>query len=122
MRNSYRLGFTTFTVESARVMEPHPDSVVIGGRKAPSGNATCREVRQGVASWSPQKEEILATQTPRRGSPAVSAADLEVPQPPQPLVLRPRLFAVLDEGTEKPLTLVSAPAGAGKTSLLSSWL
>jgi LuxR family maltose regulon positive regulatory protein len=32
------------------------------------------------------------------------------------------LFAVLDEGTEKPLTLVSAPAGAGKTSLLSSWL
>jgi LuxR family maltose regulon positive regulatory protein len=65
----------------------------------------------------------LAVQTPRRqASRAVAAADLEVPQPPQPLVLRPRLFRVLDEGTKKPLTLISAPAGSGKTSLLSSWL
>jgi LuxR family maltose regulon positive regulatory protein len=65
----------------------------------------------------------LAIQTPRRqASRAVAEADLEVPQPPQPLVLRPRLFRVLDEGTKKPLTLISAPAGSGKTSLLSSWL
>jgi LuxR family transcriptional regulator, maltose regulon positive regulatory protein len=52
----------------------------------------------------------------------VSAADLAIPSPPRPLVLRPRLFALLDEGTTGPLTLVSAPAGAGKTSLLASWL
>src|SRR4029453_3670456 len=65
----------------------------------------------------------LAVQTPRRqASRAVAAADLAVPQPPQPLVLRPRLFRVLDEGTKRPLTLISAPAGFGKTSLLSSWL
>ena len=38
-------------------------------------------------------------------------------------VLRPRLFDLLDAGVrEQALTLVSAPPGAGKTVLLSSWL
>jgi LuxR family maltose regulon positive regulatory protein len=65
----------------------------------------------------------LASQLTRhQGSRSVAAADLVIPRPPRPLVLRPRLFAVLDRGTTGPLTLVSAPAGAGKTSLLSSWL
>jgi LuxR family transcriptional regulator, maltose regulon positive regulatory protein len=40
----------------------------------------------------------------------------------RPLVLRPRLFTRLDEGQKRPLTLVAAPAGFGKTTLLSSWL
>jgi LuxR family transcriptional regulator, maltose regulon positive regulatory protein len=35
---------------------------------------------------------------------------------------RPRLFAELDAGTAGGVTLVSAPAGSGKTVLLSSWL
>jgi LuxR family maltose regulon positive regulatory protein len=52
----------------------------------------------------------------------VVAADLVIPRPPKPLVKRPRLFELLDEGVEGPLTLISAPAGAGKTSLLASWL
>jgi LuxR family transcriptional regulator, maltose regulon positive regulatory protein len=64
----------------------------------------------------------LATQTRRQGSRTVAAADLVIPTPPSPLVLRPHLFARLSEGIEGPLTLVSAPAGAGKTALLSSWL
>jgi LuxR family maltose regulon positive regulatory protein len=38
------------------------------------------------------------------------------------LVERPRLFALLDRGTLGPVTLVAAPAGSGKTMLLSSWL
>jgi LuxR family maltose regulon positive regulatory protein len=45
-----------------------------------------------------------------------------IPRPPKPLVDRPRLFELLDQGVEGPLTLISAPAGAGKTSLLASWL
>lgn len=36
------------------------------------------------------------------------------------LISRPRLMALLDEGL-KPLTLISAPAGFGKTTLLSTW-
>jgi LuxR family maltose regulon positive regulatory protein len=37
-------------------------------------------------------------------------------------VERPRLFAQLDAGLAKPLMLVCAPAGYGKTTLVSSWL
>jgi LuxR family maltose regulon positive regulatory protein len=37
-------------------------------------------------------------------------------------VSRPHLLARLDQGAERPLTLVSAPAGFGKTTLLAEWL
>ena len=38
------------------------------------------------------------------------------------LVFRPRLFESLDNGINCPLTLVCAPAGFGKTTLVSTWL
>jgi LuxR family maltose regulon positive regulatory protein len=38
------------------------------------------------------------------------------------LVERPRLFALLERGALGPVTLITAPAGSGKTMLLSSWL
>ena len=38
------------------------------------------------------------------------------------LVERPRLFELLDRGTQGAVTLVAAPAGSGKTMLVSSWL
>jgi LuxR family maltose regulon positive regulatory protein len=38
------------------------------------------------------------------------------------LVSRPRLLEQINRGLERPLTLVSAPAGFGKTTLLSTWL
>ena len=37
------------------------------------------------------------------------------------LVSRPRLAKRLNEGVMRKLTLVSAPAGFGKTTLLSEW-
>src|SRR5579884_1997367 len=45
-----------------------------------------------------------------------------VPRPRRRLVPRPRLTARLNRGVESKLTLVSAPAGFGKTTLLSEWL
>ena len=45
-----------------------------------------------------------------------------VPSSPHVLVSRPRLFTQLDEGFQRSLTLISAPAGFGKTTLLSSWV
>jgi LuxR family maltose regulon positive regulatory protein len=44
-----------------------------------------------------------------------------VPVPRWAPVPRRRLYALLDEGTQGPLTLLAAPAGYGKTLLLASW-
>ncbi len=45
-----------------------------------------------------------------------------VPTSPHTLISRPRLMRLLDEGSGRPLTLISAPAGFGKTALLSVWV
>ena len=37
-------------------------------------------------------------------------------------MVRGRLHETLDEGTQRALTLISAPPGAGKTVLLGSWI
>ena len=44
-----------------------------------------------------------------------------VPVPRWQPVARQRLFGLLDEGTRGPLTLLAAPAGYGKTLLMTSW-
>ncbi len=47
---------------------------------------------------------------------------LNRPQVPGDLVPRPRLIERLDQGRLRPLIVVTAPAGYGKSTLLSSWL
>jgi LuxR family transcriptional regulator, maltose regulon positive regulatory protein len=53
---------------------------------------------------------------------ALLETKLYVPRSPRGLVLRPRLSERLDRGTASKLVLVSAPAGFGKTTLLTEWL
>ena len=52
----------------------------------------------------------------------ILATKLYVPPPQSRVVLRPRLTERLVEGLHRRLTLISAPAGFGKTTLLSGWL
>src|SRR5215211_3078544 len=52
----------------------------------------------------------------------ILATKLYVPPPQSRVVLRPRLTERLDEGLHRRLTLISAPAGFGKTTLLSDWV
>ena len=47
---------------------------------------------------------------------------VHVPRPRAGLVARPRLSQRLDRITESKLTLISAPAGFGKSTLLAEWL
>ena len=54
--------------------------------------------------------------------PSAIRAKLRAPRPPPHYVHRPRLIGYLDEIVAAPLTVVIAPAGAGKTSLLCGWL
>jgi LuxR family maltose regulon positive regulatory protein len=56
-----------------------------------------------------------------RGPGGLLATKLHLPRPPQGLVARPRLLDRLDDGLARELTLISAPAGFGKTSLLADW-
>ena len=50
------------------------------------------------------------------------ATKIHMPRLRPPLVLRHHLVEQLQQGMERPLTLVSAPAGFGKTTLLAQWL
>ena len=63
--------------------------------------------------------------TLRRGNVVASPlveTKLFAPHPRGDPVDRPRLFELLDLGRRARLTLISAPAGFGKTTLLSNWL
>ncbi|MGZ4278173.1 MAG: LuxR C-terminal-related transcriptional regulator [Solirubrobacteraceae bacterium] len=55
-------------------------------------------------------------------SDALLATKLSVPRGPRAAVVRHRLLDQLDLGVQGPVTLVAAPAGAGKSALLSSWI
>jgi LuxR family maltose regulon positive regulatory protein len=50
------------------------------------------------------------------------ATKLYIPRARASLVSRPDLIRRLNEGLASPVTLISAPAGFGKTTLVSDWL
>jgi LuxR family transcriptional regulator, maltose regulon positive regulatory protein len=52
----------------------------------------------------------------------VLATKLYIPRPQPNVVSRPRLLARLSEGLHCNLTLIAAPAGYGKTTLVSEWV
>jgi LuxR family maltose regulon positive regulatory protein len=52
----------------------------------------------------------------------ILATKLYIPPPRPQAVLRPRLIERLNAGLHGKLTLISAPAGFGKTTLISEWI
>lgn len=52
----------------------------------------------------------------------ILATKLYVPTPRPKIVLRPRLIEQMNKGLHRKLTLISAPAGSGKTTLVSEWI
>src|SRR5215208_7683571 len=55
-------------------------------------------------------------------STSILTTKLYIPPPRPNVVRRPRLIERLNEGLHRKLTLISAPAGFGKTTLVSTWL
>jgi LuxR family maltose regulon positive regulatory protein len=47
---------------------------------------------------------------------------VQPPRPPPAVIVRADLFSRLETGVDRPLTLISAPAGTGKSTLLTTWL
>ena len=89
------------------------------------------QLRQGAPGPEPQAEPDrgsiqagtgLKAPNPEMGASMDRLATRLRPPPRRPvLVQRSRLLAQLDGGTRRPVTLVSAPAGFGKTTLLAEW-
>src|SRR6266480_3158472 len=52
----------------------------------------------------------------------ILATRLYLPRLRPNVVFRPRLLERLNEGVHRKLTLISAPAGFGKTTLVSEWV
>ena len=52
----------------------------------------------------------------------ILASKLYIPPPRPNFVARPRLIERLNSGLHRKLTLISAPAGFGKTTLVSEWV
>jgi LuxR family maltose regulon positive regulatory protein len=67
-----------------------------------------RSTTTPVAAAAPERDRLLATK-------------LHVPRPRPGFLVRLRLLERLTQGTAGALTLVCAPAGFGKTSLLGDW-
>ncbi|MEU1243144.1 LuxR C-terminal-related transcriptional regulator [Micromonospora parva] len=67
----------------------------------------------------PEQNQVRVEPAP---GPPLLASRLTPAVPPEPVVARPRLLRRLDEGSAGPVTVVAAPAGWGKTTLLASWV
>ncbi|WP_374102242.1 LuxR C-terminal-related transcriptional regulator [Micromonospora sp. U21] len=90
------------------------------GNRSPTGGGT------HWWGWSRVPEEqdraLVSTAPGHPADPPLLASRLTPAVPPEPVVARPRLLRRLDEGSAGPVTLVAAPAGWGKTTLLASWV
>ncbi|HEX2911084.1 MAG TPA: LuxR C-terminal-related transcriptional regulator [Chloroflexia bacterium] len=96
-----RLNRAAAKLAAAASVSAHKDST-IQTQKSPSASAP------GPESTSALPANLLATK-------------LIIPPARAQLVARPRLFERLEAGLQSKLTLIAAPAGFGKTTLLSSW-
>ena len=86
-------------------------------RDAPAGSPTTGATLIQTAGVA----DVSASARPPEQGPLL-LTKLYLPRPRAQLVSRPRLLARLEAGLAGPLTLIAAPAGFGKTTLLADWL
>jgi LuxR family maltose regulon positive regulatory protein len=87
------------------------------GRDPPTGTTTLLFIEGLDADFPP-----LRTVEPNKRDDPLLATKLHQPRPRSRLVSRSHLVERLQQSMEHVLTLVSAPAGFGKTTLLAQWL
>ena len=94
-----------------RLTGPRPTPILRAGRRPPivRGGTPRRARIRGARDESAMASPLLETKLYR-------------PRPRRALVARPRLRERLERGAAGALTLVAAPPGFGKTTLLAEWL
>jgi LuxR family maltose regulon positive regulatory protein len=75
-------------------------------------------MQKDQSAW--QREEVVHS-VPGSFDSQLLVTKFFVPIPLGPLISRPHLIHLLNKSLKYPLTLISAPAGFGKTTLLSLW-
>ena len=83
--------------------------------------ATTRVARREPPVVRTQPQERSMTTTDRADGFVLLATKLHPPRRRRTLVARPRLRDLADRSRHRALTLVSAPAGFGKTTLVADW-
>ena len=111
--------------DAAEALAGSDDGAVVAS-SVPDASAVgdAGRVRTDAAAISgPMAADDQARGSPQRVAvhPPLLLTKLSVPSVRASLVPRPHLSERIEEGTERKLTLVSAPAGFGKTTLLSVW-
>ena len=96
-----------------------------------SFNITLAKLREAARRLAADAEDRGSNQTDESAQPLaqfgeltstlVLQSNITPPRLPVQHVARPRLLALLEQGVQGPVTLVSAPAGSGKTTLLAEW-
>lgn len=68
------------------------------------------------------EKRLPVSREPNRATPLLLTTKWHVPRPTLQRLARPHILARLREGLSVPLTLLSAPAGFGKTVAMASWV
>src|SRR5205823_7961745 len=89
------------------------------GRPGPLSSDEAPGSRKSGSGGGKAEESPALSQLP---TDPLLATKLHVPRPRPQLVHRPRLIQRLQQSMERPLTLLSAPPGFGKSTLLADWL
>jgi LuxR family maltose regulon positive regulatory protein len=96
---------------AARSVIRPDDGCAVEPNATPGGGKPQARMADGVLTPDPADTPVEA----------LLATKLFVPRPAAYLVRRPRLRETLRRGLQGPLTLLAAPAGWGKTTLLGEW-
>src|SRR5215210_4727387 len=110
--------------DAAEALAGSDDGVVASSVPDASAVGDAARVRtDATAKSGPTAADDQVRGSPQRGTRGypLLLTKLSVPSVRASLVPRLRLSERIEEGTERKLTLVSAPAGFGKTTLLSAW-